>query len=151
MRSARNRTFFCVVFQPCVDEIYVGDLLPAPVHGIGHAKPLGHSPLQLFAPLRVSEDADAFEFIWLDPRFHTDWSCIVAHPTGRIRLGPCDALRRRRDGLQPSGITAFRFTKNTLRHIQSGSCLSLLRNSWPRFGDCGNSDITCPVLKTAEG
>ena len=113
---------FHLSLAPCVAEVAPDDLFAGPVHGLGHAKPLAHSPTQLFAPLRPRAGAGGVELLWLDPRWHADWRCVVAPPNGgALRLGACAGLGERRGKPPGDPGTAFAHAGNGAAPLVDGA------------------------------
>jgi hypothetical protein len=108
-----------------------------------HAKPLRHAPRQLFAALAATAPG-ALELLWLDVRFADDWLCLgpALGPCGAggvcLGLGPCPALRRRRDGAADAGGGAFVHEAGKLRHVATGTCVALFGDRLG-LGSCGGA------------
>lgn len=113
------------------------------MHGIGHAKPLSHHPTQLFAAVAAGKGV---EFVWLDPRFVSDWRCLRPGASG-LALGKCDALLSRRDGSADGGDTTFFVENGVLRHAASNKCAG--GRSRVGLRSCADAEILKVVVAVA--
>ncbi|KAH8071723.1 ATPase [Aureococcus anophagefferens] len=77
---------------------------------------------RLFAPLRPRAGAGGVELLWLDPRWHADWRCVVAPPNGgALRLGACAGLGERRGKPPGDPETAFAHSGNGAAPLVDGA------------------------------